>query len=140
MKKTFSKYIIFFILVAGCSSGSSIESFHKFPSQQWQHFENLFIDINIEHPGIFYNMWLELHYTSFFDLDNFPVTIIMYTPSGEIRSRDLILKFNTEDDKYSEPGKLRVLLRKDFAFPKGEAVNLKLRTVHKKLRHPGLSQ
>ncbi len=72
--------------------------------------------MNIEHPGIFYTMWLELHYTSSFDLNNLPVTVIMYTPSGEIRSRDLILKFNTDGDKHSEPGKLRVILRKDFAF------------------------
>jgi gliding motility-associated lipoprotein GldH len=138
MKKIFLRYIIFFILAVGCASGSTIKSFHNFSEQQWQRFENPLIDINIEHPGTFYNMWLELHYTSSFNRDNLPVTVIMYTPSGEIRSRDLILKFNAEDDKYNESGKLRVLLRKDFAFSERGNCKFEIENRSQKIETSGL--
>lgn len=138
MKKTFLRYFLFFILAAACSSGSTIELFYNFPGQQWQRFENPIIDMNIEHPGTFYNMWLELHYTSSFDLDKFLVTVIMYTPSGEIRSRDLILKFNAEDDKHSEPGKLRVILRKDFAFSEKGSCKFEIENRSQKVKTSGL--
>ncbi len=138
MKKTFLRYIILFILTAGCSSGSTIESFHNFPGQQWQRFENPLINFNIEHPNTFYNMWLELHYTSSFDLNNLPVTVIMYTSSGEIRSRDLILKFEPKGDKNSEPGKLRMLLRKDFAFSEKGNCKFEIENRSQKIETSGL--
>ncbi len=96
------------------------------------------MDFNIEYPGIFYNMWLELHYTSSFDLNNLPVTVIMYTPSGEIRSRDLILKFEPKGDKNSEPGKLRVLLRKEFAFSEKGSCKFEIENRSQKIKTSGL--
>jgi len=138
MKKTFLRYIALFILTAGCSSGSTIESFHNFPGQKWQRFENPLINFDIEHPNTFYDMWLELHYTSSFDTDNLPVTVIMYTPSGEIRSRDIILKLNVEKDKHGESGKLRVPLRKEFAFSEKGDCKFEIENRSQKIEASGL--
>ncbi|MCK5337841.1 MAG: hypothetical protein KAJ50_03480 [Bacteroidales bacterium] len=108
-------YLLIVVIMAGCTSDTVLESYFSFPGEQWKRFENPEIEFDITGPGIFYNMWLEADYDVSLAPDVLAITVIMYTPSGEIRSRDLKLEFKDVDEN-SRPGRLRVMLRKDFAF------------------------
>ncbi|RLD52263.1 MAG: hypothetical protein DRI97_14690 [Bacteroidetes bacterium] len=110
MKNLFLRTILIIVLLMGCNSDNIIHSYYSFPEQNWKRFDNPIIEIDINKPGIFYDMWIELDYDVSKTLDEFLITVIMSTPSGEIRSRNLTLDMATGD------GKIRVILRKDFAF------------------------
>lgn len=116
MYNTLFKYIFLVILLAGCSSGSTIISSYDFPDGQWKRFDNPIIDFKITALGIFYDMYLELDFDASQPPENFQITVIMYTPSGEVRSRDIQLDFGANKNENTKPGKLRVILRRDFAF------------------------
>ena len=94
----------------GCDNNNIISSYYSFPEQSWKRFDNPIIEIDISKPGIFYDMWIELESENPPATDELPITVIMSTPSGEIRSRSLTLYITAGDEK------IRTILRKDFAF------------------------
>lgn len=110
MKTLLLRTLTILFLLSGCGDGNTISKYFSFPDHTWQRFENPIIELDIDNPGIFYNMWLELDYDLTLAPEELAVTVITSTPSGEIRSRNLNLKPNSPD------GKIRLILRKDFAF------------------------
>jgi len=114
MNNQLFRYLLIVIIIAGCTSDKVLESYFSFPGEQWKRFENPEVEFDIVGTGIFYNMWLEVDYDVALAPDVLAVKI-MYTPSGEVRSRDLDLGFKDVDEN-SSSGRLRVILRKDFAF------------------------
>lgn len=113
------KFVYIFLLLLtigpGCSTGNGYRLFHEFPQEVWNRYENPVLEFNISDPGIYYDMYLQVNYLPSHRPENFKVTVIMTTPSGEVRSRDLDLDF---EKSVSAGGhnELRVLLRKDYAF------------------------
>lgn len=110
MKSFLIRSLLIVFLLAGCVSSTNISAFYSFRDDTWQRFDNPIIEANIGHPGLKYVMYLELEYDAALAPAQLPVTVIMTTPSGEIRSRDVTLKL--------DPAKstAKVILRKDFAF------------------------
>ena len=113
-------------------------SLYSFPDGQWGRFDNPIIDIEIVSPGIYYDMYLELDFDASQSPDNFLITVIMYTPSGEIRSRDIQLDFNTDSDENTKPGKLSVVLRRDFAFSDKGNCKFEIENRSTKIVTPGM--
>ena len=97
-------------LLIGCNTNDNMESYYIFPDGLWKRFENPEIELDITKPGIFYDMFLEINYDPDIAKEPIPMTVIMSTPSGEIRSRNIRLVPGTAE------GKVRIILRKDFAF------------------------
>jgi len=110
MKNIFLTSMLAIFLLIGCNPTDNMESFFSFPEGQWQRFENPIIEIDVTKPGIFYDMYLEINYDPEIAKEPIPITVIMSTPSGEIRSRNIRIVPGTAE------GKIRVILRKDFAF------------------------
>jgi hypothetical protein len=110
MKNLFLRTLLIIVLLMGCNSDNIISSYYSFPEQSWKRFDNPIIEIDINKPGIFYDMWIELESENPPATDELPITVIMSTPSGEIRSRSLTLYITAGDEK------IRTILRKDFAF------------------------
>lgn len=110
MKPFLIRSLFFVFLLAGCGSSVNVSEHYSFPGDTWKRFDNPIIETGINHPGIKYIMYLELEYDPSLAPAQLPVTVIMSTPSGEIRSRDITFKTDPAQSK------VRLPLRKDFAF------------------------
>lgn len=116
MKKTLSKYLLFIILLSSCAQGTRFSSTYSFPDETWQRFDNPVLNFNIDAPGVYYDMFLELEYDAFQPPSDFLVTVLMYTPSGEMRARDIQIKMVSPGDESDKPGIFTAVLRREFAF------------------------
>lgn len=116
MNTSFYKIVLLAFILAGCAQATGLRSTISFPEEQWKRFENPILDFNIKSPGIFYDMFFELEY----DVNNppkeFPITVIMYTPSGEMRARDIIIRAEVPGEGELASGTIRLVLRREYAF------------------------
>lgn len=113
--KKFAFYLLPVLFLLGCVNDSILRSTYEFPENQWKRFDNPELSINIDAPGMYYNMFVELEYLASQPPQEFTITVIMYAPSGEMRARDLLLKPYSGADQKSD-GHIRLPLRKDYAF------------------------
>lgn len=134
MKKHIYIIFAFLLFLAGCGD-SPIRGYYTFPEEGWNRFENPVIELEISKPGIFYDMWLEVHYDTTLGPDKFPLTTIMYSPSGEIRSRNLSLEFNQGDNN---DGVLKVKFRKDYAFAEKGICKFEFENRTQRIKAPGI--
>ncbi|MCK4570172.1 MAG: hypothetical protein KAT76_07765 [Bacteroidales bacterium] len=137
MKNILFRYLLVVFIIAGCSSDAIKGSYFTFADKQWKRFENPEIEFDISKPGIFYNMWLEVDYDASLAPETLPVTVIMYTPSGEVRSRTLNLKFKDQNEN-NRDGKFRVMLRKDFAFSEKGSCSFEFENRSQDIKTPGM--
>lgn len=113
-KFTYLPLLLVFILLS-CSKGNKYSAFQEFNQEVWNRFENPVLEFNISEPGIYYDMFLQVNYNPSVKPENFKITVIMTTPSGEVRSRDIDLDFSKGVDS-GDHSELKVLLRRDYAF------------------------
>jgi hypothetical protein len=139
MKNILLKTTLLLFLIWGCKSDTTISQYHSFPDEVWKRFDNPVLELNIEHPGIFYDMWVELDYDEYATHENLAVSVIMDSPSGEIRSRDLLFEFKHED-KNNKPGKCRLILRKDYAFAEKGVCIFEIENRSQRIESRGLSK
>jgi hypothetical protein len=109
MKHVYIRKLFIILILAGCSAGN-ISTYYSFPGETWKRFDNAVFDVRISSPGVFYTMYLELEYDPAMAPSQLPVTVIMTTPSGEVRSRTISLSPNPKQEA------IRVILRTEFAF------------------------
>jgi hypothetical protein len=122
MKKTIYTSLLLILLAWGCSFEKKYRSFYEFPGDEWNRFENPLIEFNITDPGIYYDMSLKLNYMPSPDLKNFLITVIMTTPAGEVRSRDVELDFG-KGKPVDDYARINIILRKGYAFSeKGKCI------------------
>lgn len=124
-------------LLAGCSSATKLKTTFSFPEETWNRFNNPVLNFDITTPGIFYDMFLELEFDEAQARDKFMVTVIMYTPSGEMRSRDMDLNFSKKEN-ITEPGKIRLVLRREFAFSDKGVCQFEIENRSSKVVTPGM--
>ena len=131
MKRTFAKYILILLLITACTSQET-EKYFSFPDNTWKRFENPFINLEINSPGLFYNMYVVAEYDKASAPDFLPITVITSTPDGEIRSRDVRLMLEGGD------GVAREVLRKDFAFSETGNCSFEIENRSQDIETPGL--
>jgi len=115
MRKIIYLSLLLVFIFLSCSTGSKYRAFHEFEQGVWNRFENPVLEFNINDPGIYYDMFLQVNYKPSQKLENFKITVIMTTPSGEIRSRDIDLDFSKGVDAGNH-FELMEILRRDYAF------------------------
>jgi hypothetical protein len=120
MKNQLFKYILLLFLMVSCSpSGNFIETY-TFPEGNWDRFTNPLVHFQIENPGIYYDMFLELRFDPSSQPEDFLMTVIMTTPGGEVRSRDVKTNFSKAELNDND-AVFRILIRREYAFSeKGE--------------------
>lgn len=115
MKKISFTYVLLSLLLFACSTDNMLSTTYSFPKDEWHRFTNPLIQFQINNPGIFYDMYLELDYNISSTPEDFRMTVIMNTPSGEMRSRDIMTDFKSASVD-GDKGVLRILLRREYAF------------------------
>ena len=138
MKNSIFRYILLIFLLSGCYSATDLKSSYSFPEGLWSRFDNPVLDFNIDNPGIFYDMFLEVDFDISQRHEQFSITVIMNTPSGEIRHRDLVLDFAKKDES-GKPGVLRLVLRREFAFSDKGACSFEIENRSAKVKNPGIN-
>jgi hypothetical protein len=132
MKKQFFKALFVLLILAGCSAGNADEAYYEFPNNVWHRFTNPEIEMEVVKPGIFYDMYLVLEHDPSLPLKEFPVAVIMTTPSGEIRSRNISFKLHGS-------GRARVLLRRDFAYAEKGVCSFEIENRSQNIEMPGMN-
>jgi len=138
MKNSIIKSAILLILLVGCTQTTRLKTTYSFPKEQWNRFENPIINFNIESPGIYYDMFLELNFDATLAPENFRVTVSMYTPSGEVRSRDIMLDFSHKGEGVV-PGNIRIILRREFVFADQGLCKFEIENRSSKVVTPGMN-
>ncbi len=138
MKNSYLKFSLILLIFFACTGNSDLASWHSFPGETWKRFDNPIIEFDIASPGIFYNMTLIVEYDAALAPDELPVTVIMYTPSGEMRSRNIVLKFN--DPENTEVGLIKIPLRKDYAFYEAGSCRFELENRSQYVESKGLKK
>lgn len=115
MKKTTYISLLLIFIFQACTPGNKYRASYDFPGEVWKRFENPTLQFDIGDPGTYYDMFFQINYDPAVDLKNFAVTVIMTTPSGEERSRDLDLDFS-QGKKAGGHSELTAVLRRDYAF------------------------
>jgi gliding motility-associated lipoprotein GldH len=90
MKKT---AILVFLVIAlfGCGKEQPVSRFHHFPNGVWERFQFVKFDFAIEDINKDWNIYLVVRYDDSFVGQTLPVNLVMNTPSGGERIRDLNL-------------------------------------------------
>jgi len=138
MKKSVLRLLFIFFILTGCVQGNRFSTTYAFPEERWQRFENPVLNFNIDKPGIYYDMFLELEYNASQPPADFPVTVLMYTPSGEMRARDIQLEMALPGEQTTSPGKFKVVLRKEFAFSEKGACKFEIESRSSKVNTDGV--
>ena len=137
MKKLLYKYSLILLIVAGCSVNNSNDLNHEFKDDIWKRFENPVMEMEISSPGIVYDMWVAIDFEPGAAPNSIPITIIMTTPSGEVRSRDLHFNFHSIQGQ-EESGTRVKILRKGFAFTKKGVCTFEIENRSQKIETPGM--
>ena len=137
MKNNILRSISLLILLVGCAQANMLKTTYSFPEGQWSRFENPIINFNIDSPGIYYDMFLEVDFDAAQAPENFRVTVSMQTPSDEIRSRDIELDFTHQGEGVG-PGKIRLVLRREFAFTEQGLCQFEIENRSSKVKTPGM--
>ena len=133
MNKNTIKYILLLWLLIACSS-TVIEGHFTFTDNVWKRFKNPQINIQINKPGIFYDLFIEIEYEKDLSPEFIPLTVITSTPDGEVRSRNLKFEFSEGD------GVVREILRKDFAFAEEGICSFEIENRSQHVETPGIKK
>ena len=133
MLKRIIKYLLIAVLFVSCSSQET-EKYFSFPDNTWKRFENPLINLEITKPGIFYNLYVVIEYDKASAPDFIPITVITTTPDGEIRSVNAKPLLNEDD------GRIRIIIRKDFAFSEDGNCSFEIENRSQDLETKGLSK
>ncbi len=79
------------IMLSGCSNEQAVSRFHHFPNGVWERFQFVKFDFAIDNINKDWNIYLVVRYDDNFVGQNLPVNLVMNTPSGGERIRDLNL-------------------------------------------------
>lgn len=133
MFKRAIKYLLIVLLFVSCSSQET-EKYFPFPDNIWKRFENPLINLEITKPGIFYNLYIIIEYDKTKAPESIPITVITSTPDGEIRSVNASPVLNEDD------GRIRVIIRKDFAFAEAGNCSFEIENRSQHIETPGLKR
>lgn len=125
------------LLMFACTTDKHLRSTHDFPEKNWHRFSNTVLQFQINNPGIYYDMYLELEFDKSQTPDDFKITVAMNTPSGEMRNRDLTTKFNSALIE-GENGIMKIPLRRDFAFSEKGLCTFEVENRSSKMNTPGM--
>lgn len=97
MKQLFKLSLLLIISMVACNRGPVYQSTHTFKNAAWDRFDIIKFTIPVHEEGDAYDIYFTLKHTEAFTDLVFPVYLIMNTPSGEERMREITLKTNRNE-------------------------------------------
>jgi gliding motility-associated lipoprotein GldH len=77
------------VLLPACNKGPVFEKYLKMKDATWDRFSMKLFEIPVEDEGESYDIILSIRNTAGFQYDKLPVYVILTTPSGEERMREI---------------------------------------------------
>lgn len=124
--------------MASCGPSGHFTETYTFPEGKWERFTNPLLQFQIENPGIYYDIFLELSFDPSSPPEDFLITVIMTTPGGEVRSRDVNTKFGSAQVNEKE-AVFRILIRREYAFSEKGECTFEIENRASRLSFPGMN-
>jgi hypothetical protein len=138
MKNQIFKYTLLAFLMISCSPSGKYIDTYTFPEGKWERFTNPFLRFQVENPGIYYDMFLELNFDPSQKPEDFNMTVIMTTPGGEVRSRDLETNFGSAEVN-EDNAVIRLLIRREYAFSEKGECTFEIENRASRMSFPGMN-
>ncbi|MEI7492363.1 MAG: hypothetical protein WCK92_13245 [Bacteroidota bacterium] len=101
-KKPFLHWLLIaIILMTGCIHEKPSEKSISFPGQSWQRYNILKYEFPINEMGKSYDVVLELRLSRTFAYDEFPLNMVLDTPSGEERIKEYLLQVKNKNGSFT---------------------------------------
>ena len=141
-------YWLFFVLLFvsfGCSHTKVFEEYKKFDNLSWHRFNFLEFEVPIEDIEPEYDISISLRHLPEFPHKQLPVNFTIYSPSGEMRTVDLLLElYDDEGNSLSEClgdfCDISILLRENFKFSEQGIFKFRIENKWKKVDLPGIME
>jgi gliding motility-associated lipoprotein GldH len=106
-----------------CGKGRVFEEHRKLPDYNWQRFNNIIFEADIEDVEASYNIFIAIRHVTNYPFKNLVLTSIMTTPGGEERFLDHDLRIRDDNGKPLGNGMgdiwdINIPIRKNFRFNK----------------------
>jgi gliding motility-associated lipoprotein GldH len=115
--------IISSAMLISCGKGKVFEEYKKLPDYNWNRFDNIIFEADIEDADVNYNIYIAIRHITNYPFKNLVLTSIMTTPGGEERFLDHDLRIRDDNGKPLGNGMgdiwdINIPIRNNFRFKK----------------------
>jgi gliding motility-associated lipoprotein GldH len=134
---------IFMIVILSCDNRKIFEEYQKFEKQSWHRFNILKFNVPVNDIRIPYQIDLNIRHLPEFRIEELPVNMTLYMPSGEIRTAEHILKFTADNGEslsecLGDYCDISFVLRDDIIFQDTGTIRIEIENKWPKLELPGI--
>ena len=129
-------------IISGCNTGIIFKEYNSFDDVSWNRFDIQNFEFTIEGDKPL-NLYLAIRHHTDFPFDFIDVNITIYTPDGEMRSREYHHKLKNENlqwkgDGMGEIWDIELPIRKNMIFNKGGICKVSIENKMTKSETPGI--
>ncbi len=141
---SFLTFFIALILFSGCSSNTVFESYHKFDNLNWKRFDNQKFEFTVENTEVEYDVFLSIRHIPEIPYKEIRINYTVRTPSGDMRSNDLIMDLYENDSKLSDClgdfCDFVYPIRQGISFSEVGKVRIEIENKYPKMDMPGIME
>lgn len=137
--------LISVILLSSCSNNTVYESYNKFENLNWKRFNIQKFEFKVENIEIEYDVYLTIRHIPEIPYKEFKINYTFYTPSGDMRSNDIILDlYDNDKNKLSEClgdfCDFTFPIREGLTFSDAGTVKFEIENKYPKVDMPGIME
>ena len=130
------------LLFSGCSRPKNVEKYYRFSNCNWNRFNKLHYEFNLEKNGTF-DVYLEVRLKKSFSHDDLPVNMVMNTPSGEERTRECQIivkngKGELQGECRGDSSCIRVVLKRGLLIAQKGLLSIELENLTPRIETPDI--
>jgi len=136
--------VIITLLLVSCTNNPSFEEYKKFDDISWNRFDSLEFEFPVQKKDAL-DFYLVLHHHADFQYATIDINITIYTPDGEMRSRDYHFKLkdtnlNWKGEEMNDMWNIQLPIRKELLFNKGGICKVKFENKMSLVETHGISE
>jgi len=132
------------ILFSSCDRGPLYENYQKMKNSTWDRFDNKFFEIPVEDATTKFDITFVVHCNEKFVYDNLPFYVILTTPSGEERMREVTVPVKENGklilDPESKKSEARIVLWKNINLAAKGKCKLSIENMIPKIQTEGIDE
>lgn len=141
MRKYISSVVVIFILV-GCNNNVVFKEYNAFENVSWNKRDVLDFDFQVQKSESL-DFYLAIRHHTNFPFSFIKVNVTLFTPDGEMRSRDYHFRLKNRESKWLGDGMgelwdIELPIRKDMIFNKSGMCKVSIENKMDKVETPGL--